>query len=77
MKVHCHVHETEKEVNDALASEMFGRERPITRLQRLGLFDSRLIAVHMTQVQLDYATTYMRLVTATHITYFLVNGGGD
>lgn len=45
--VHCHVHETAQEITDSLAQ--YG-QRPLARLERLGLVDTRLIAVHMTQL---------------------------
>src|SRR3546814_6489450 len=45
--VHLHLHETAQEV--AQSQEKHG-QRPIARLDRLGLFNDRLIAVHMTQV---------------------------
>jgi len=44
--VHCHVHETAQEVEDALKQHGI---RPLARLDRLGLLNDRLIAVHMTQ----------------------------
>ncbi len=43
LPIHCHLHETRQEIRDSLAQ--YG-ERPIERLQRLGLLDPRLIAVH-------------------------------
>lgn len=43
--VHCHVHETQIEVDEAVANTGV---RPLTRLDRLGLLNDRLIAVHMT-----------------------------
>ena len=43
--VHCHLHETALEVEEAVAKT---GQRPIARLQRLGLVNDRLIAVHMT-----------------------------
>jgi 5-methylthioadenosine/S-adenosylhomocysteine deaminase len=45
--VHCHVHETAQETADAI--EQHGM-RQIARLDRLGLVNSQLIAVHMTQL---------------------------
>ena len=45
--VHCHVHETAQEVDDSIQQHGV---RPLARLDRLGLIDSRLIAVHMTQL---------------------------
>jgi len=47
LKVHCHVHETVQEVTDSLRDHGV---RPLTRLERLGLVNERLIAVHMTQL---------------------------
>jgi len=43
--VHMHVHETQREVDDAIAAHGF---RPLERLAGLGLVSPRLIAVHMT-----------------------------
>lgn len=43
--VHCHLHETQHEVDEAV--EQTG-QRSIARLDRLGLVNVRLIAVHMT-----------------------------
>ncbi len=45
--IHMHVHETATEVTQSLATH---NERPLARLQRLGLLSSRLLAVHMTQL---------------------------
>ncbi|MGH8033117.1 MAG: TRZ/ATZ family hydrolase [Luteimonas sp.] len=45
--VHLHLHETAQEV--AQSHDKYG-QRPIARLDRLGLFNDRLIAVHMTQL---------------------------
>jgi 5-methylthioadenosine/S-adenosylhomocysteine deaminase len=45
--VHCHVHETAQEVDDALKQHGM---RQIARLDWLGLVNDRLIAVHMTQL---------------------------
>jgi 5-methylthioadenosine/S-adenosylhomocysteine deaminase len=45
--VHCHVHETAHEVTES--QEKHG-QRPLARLDRLGLVNDRLIAVHMTQL---------------------------
>ena len=47
LPVHLHLHETAQEV--ALSQEKHG-QRPIARMDRLGLFNDRLIAVHMTQL---------------------------
>jgi 5-methylthioadenosine/S-adenosylhomocysteine deaminase len=45
--VHCHVHETAHEVAE---SQQHHGQRPLARLDRLGLVNDRLIAVHMTQL---------------------------
>ena len=45
--VHCHVHETAHEV--AESQEKLG-QRPLARLDRLGLVNDRLVAVHMTHL---------------------------
>ncbi|HQW80649.1 MAG TPA: TRZ/ATZ family hydrolase [Pseudomonadota bacterium] len=45
--VHVHLHETAFEVADALRQH---KERPFSRLKRLGLVNRNLIAVHMTQL---------------------------
>jgi 5-methylthioadenosine/S-adenosylhomocysteine deaminase len=50
LPVHMHLHETPDEVDNAVQST---GERPLGRLQRLGLLNSRLVAVHMTQLQED------------------------
>jgi 5-methylthioadenosine/S-adenosylhomocysteine deaminase len=47
LPVHCHVHETAREVEDSLKQH---GQRPLARLDRLGLVDARLVAVHMTQL---------------------------
>jgi 5-methylthioadenosine/S-adenosylhomocysteine deaminase len=47
LQVHCHVHETAHEVEESL--RLHG-QRPLARLQRLGLLNDQLIAVHMTQL---------------------------
>jgi len=45
--VHLHTHETRHEVEESL--QKYG-QRPLARLDRLGLVNDRLIAVHMTDV---------------------------
>ncbi len=45
--VHLHLHETAQEVEQSI--EQYG-QRPIARLDRLGLVNDRLIAIHMTQL---------------------------
>jgi len=48
LPVHIHVHETAGEVERAVARS---GERPLARLDRLGLVGPRLLAVHMTQLE--------------------------
>ena len=45
--VHLHTHETAQEIADSL--QLYG-QRPLARLDRLGLVNDQLIAVHMTQL---------------------------
>lgn len=45
--IHMHVHETANEVAQAFT---LNQERPLARLERLGLLDRRFLAVHMTQL---------------------------
>ncbi len=45
--IHMHVHETAFEIMQATEN---GGERPLTRLNRLGLLDRHFLAVHMTQL---------------------------
>ncbi len=47
LPVHCHVHETAQEVAE---SQQKHGQRPLARLDGLGLVNDRLIAVHMTQL---------------------------
>lgn len=47
LPVHMHIHETAFEVDEALKNH---GERPLARLDRLGLLNPNLIAVHMTQL---------------------------
>lgn len=47
LQVHLHTHETAQEVED---SQRQHGQRPLARLDRLGLVNERLIAVHMTAV---------------------------
>lgn len=48
LPVHTHLHETSAEVERARAET---GERPLARLNRLGLLSPRLMAVHMTQLE--------------------------
>ena len=45
--IHTHIHETAKEITDSV--EQYG-VRPIKRLEKLGLFESKVLAVHTTQL---------------------------
>ena len=47
LQVHCHVHETAQEIADSMAQY---KQRPLSRLERLGLVNEHLAAVHMTQL---------------------------
>jgi 5-methylthioadenosine/S-adenosylhomocysteine deaminase len=47
LPVHCHIHETAQEITDSLRDH---GQRPLARLDRLGLVNERLTAVHMTQL---------------------------
>ena len=47
LPVHLHLHETAHEISESL--KLHG-QRPIARIDRLGLLNDRLIAVHMTQL---------------------------
>lgn len=48
VQVHMHLHETRDEVMQSLSTH---GERPLARLDRLGLLGPQLIAVHMTQLE--------------------------
>ena len=62
--VHCHVHETAQEITDSLDAHGV---RPLHRLQRLGLLNERLIAVHMTQLTDDeIAECALQRVSVVH-----------
>lgn len=62
--VHCHVHETEQEVID---SQREHGMRPLARLDRLGLVNRQLIAVHMTQLtETEIALCAERGVSVAH-----------
>ncbi len=47
VQIHMHVHETHQEVADSLAQT---QQRPLERLNQLGLLNPRMMAVHMTQL---------------------------
>jgi len=62
--VHCHVHETAHEVAQ---SQQDHGQRPLARLDRLGLVNDRLIAVHMTQLtDAEIALCAQRGVSVVH-----------
>lgn len=62
--VHIHLHETRDEVQQVLRAH---GERPIARLDRLGLLGPQLVAVHMTQLE---PTEIGRLAeTGTHVVH--------
>ncbi|MDF0604244.1 TRZ/ATZ family hydrolase [Neisseriaceae bacterium TC5R-5] len=44
MLIHCHIHETAEEVSNSVTEH---HQRPLARLQQLGLLSPRLIAAHM------------------------------
>jgi 5-methylthioadenosine/S-adenosylhomocysteine deaminase len=62
--VHCHTHETAQEVHDSI--KQYGM-RPIARLDQLGLWNDRMIAVHMTQLsEQEIALCAERGVSVVH-----------
>ncbi|HLM54085.1 MAG TPA: TRZ/ATZ family hydrolase [Pseudoxanthomonas sp.] len=62
--VHLHTHETAQEIADSL--RLHG-QRPLARLDRLGLVNDRLIAVHMTQLtEAEIALCAERGVSVVH-----------
>jgi 5-methylthioadenosine/S-adenosylhomocysteine deaminase len=64
LPVHLHLHETAQEVQQSL--EEHG-QRPIARMDRLGLLNDRLIAVHMTQLtEAEIALCAERGVSVVH-----------
>ncbi|MDE2428408.1 MAG: TRZ/ATZ family hydrolase [Burkholderiales bacterium] len=50
MGIHCHIHETQYEIDESL--KQYGA-RPLTRLHKLGLLNQRLIAAHMVHANDD------------------------
>jgi 5-methylthioadenosine/S-adenosylhomocysteine deaminase len=64
LPVHCHIHETAQEIEDSL--KRYG-QRPLARLDRLGMVNERLIAVHMTQLdEAEIALCAERGVSVVH-----------
>ena len=64
MQIHCHIHETADEVDGGL--KQFGM-RPLERLDRLGLLNERMIAVHM--VHLNDAEIELCAQKGVHIAH--------
>lgn len=50
LQMHCHIHETQGEVDDSV--RQYGM-RPLERLNRLGLLNEKMIAVHMVHLTED------------------------
>ncbi|MCV2422851.1 TRZ/ATZ family hydrolase [Paucibacter sp. DJ2R-2] len=50
LQMHCHIHETEDEVQGSL--KQYGM-RPLERLNKLGLLNSKMMAVHMVHLNED------------------------
>ncbi|UXH80206.1 TRZ/ATZ family hydrolase [Roseateles amylovorans] len=50
LQMHCHIHETQDEIEGSL--KQFG-ERPLARLNKLGLLNAKMIAVHMVHLTDD------------------------
>lgn len=50
LRVHLHLHETRQEIEDSKRDHGL---RPFQRLERLGLIDEHLVAIHMTQLTDD------------------------
>ena len=64
LQVHLHTHETAQEVED---SQRQHGQRPLARLDRLGLVNERLVAVHMTAVDdSEIALCVARGVSVVH-----------
>lgn len=64
LPIHMHVHETRHEVIDAVRAS---GERPLARLDRLGLLGPSLMAVHMTQ--LEAAEIERLAATGVHVVH--------
>lgn len=62
LRMHCHVHETQTEVDDGL--KQYGM-RPLARLDKLGLLNERFQAVHM--VCLDQADRELVAARGLHL----------
>ncbi|MFO7604175.1 MAG: amidohydrolase family protein, partial [Gammaproteobacteria bacterium] len=55
ISIHMHIHETAFEVEDATRQQ---GQRPLARLQQLGLVSPRLLGVHMTQLNAEEISAY-------------------
>jgi 5-methylthioadenosine/S-adenosylhomocysteine deaminase len=64
LQMHCHIHETLDEINGSL--KQYG-VRPLERLDRLGLLNERMIAVHM--VHLNEAEIAMLARQKVHLVH--------
>ncbi|MFH7044149.1 TRZ/ATZ family hydrolase [Paucibacter sp. JuS9] len=64
LQMHCHIHETQHEVDESL--KQFGM-RPLARLDKLGLLNERMIAVHM--VHLDEEEIPMLARNGVHLVH--------
>lgn len=62
LRMHCHVHETQTEIDDSLKQHGM---RPLARLDRLGLLNERFQAVHM--VCLDAADQELAVARGLHL----------
>ena len=60
--IHMHIHETADEVSHAMQQH---QQRPLARLQQLGLLSPRLLAVHMTQLSEDEINSVAQ--SGTHV----------
>ncbi|MCV2366318.1 TRZ/ATZ family hydrolase [Paucibacter sp. DJ1R-11] len=57
IQMHCHIHETEDEVQGSL--KQYGM-RPLERLNKLGVLNSKMMAVHMVHLNEDEITMLAR-----------------
>ncbi|KIA81212.1 N-ethylammeline chlorohydrolase [Chromobacterium piscinae] len=58
MLIHCHIHETADEVNNSVKEH---GQRPLARLQQLGMLSPRLVAAHMVHLndaEIELAAKY-------------------
>ncbi|MBB4844041.1 5-methylthioadenosine/S-adenosylhomocysteine deaminase [Paucibacter oligotrophus] len=64
LQMHCHIHETQFEVDESVKQHGM---RPLERLNKLGLLDSRMMAVHM--VHLNEAEIAMLGQQGVHVVH--------